>query len=125
MQLAPEVIFKDISRSAWMEEYIAERLGHLDRFARGITRCHVTLSREQASHRKGNRYAVMVEVRLPPQHDLAVKKQKQVRHPHAQIPALINEAFGAIEKQLKKTTALRGHGEKHHARERSLQNPKA
>jgi ribosomal subunit interface protein len=118
MQLSPEVTFKDISRSAWIEEYIDERLGHLDRFARGITRCHVTLSREQASHRKGNRYAVMVEVRLPPQHDLAVRKHKQVRAPQTQIPALINEAFGAIEKQLKKTAELRG-------RERRLQKPEA
>ncbi len=36
----------------------------------------------------------MVEVRLPRQHDLAVCKQTQ-------LPAIINEAFGAIEKQLK------------------------
>ena len=107
MQVAPEVIFKDVDRSAWVEQYIGERLGHLERFGRGITRCHVTLSREQASHRKGNRYSVMVEVRLPPQHDLAVKKQKQVREPQTQIPALINEAFGAIETQVKRTVARR------------------
>ncbi len=107
MQVAPEVIFKDVDRSAWIEQYIAERMEHLERFGRGITRCHVTLSREQASHRKGNRYSLMVEVRLPPQHDLAVKKQKQVREPQSQIPALINEAFGAIETQLKRTVARR------------------
>jgi len=103
----PEVIFKDISRSRWIERYIGERMAHLERFGPGITRCHVTLSREQASHRKGNRYSLMVEVRLPPQHDLAVKKQKQVHEPQTQLPALINEAFGAIAKQLKKTVQLR------------------
>jgi ribosomal subunit interface protein len=114
MQVAPEVIFKDVDRSAWIEEYIGERMAHLERFGRGITRCHVMLSCEQASQRKGNRYSLMVEVRLPPQHDLAVKKQKQVREPQTQIPALINEAFGAIEKQLKKTSARRRHEEKQH-----------
>ena len=52
--------------------------GGLTIFAHGITRCHVTLTREQSKHNKGNRYSVMVEVRLPPQHDLAVKKHMEV-----------------------------------------------
>ena len=107
MQTAPEVIFKDISRSAWVEEYIAERCAHLERFSQDITRCHVTLSQEAASHRKGNRYGVMVEVRMPKHHDLAVKKQKDILDMQTQLPAIINEAFAAIEKQLKKTVALR------------------
>lgn len=110
MQVAPEVIFKHLDRSPWVEEYVAERLEHLEKFSPDITRCHVTLSREQGSHRKGNRYSVMVEVRLPPQHDLAVKKQKQIRDMQTQLPAVINEAFGAIERQLKKTVELRRAG---------------
>jgi ribosomal subunit interface protein len=114
MQVAPEVIFKDIDRTPWVEGYVAERLGHLEKFSPDITRCHVTVAREQGSHRKGNRYSVMVEVRVPRQHDLAVRKQKQIRDMHTQLPAIINEAFGAIEKQLKKTVALRRYEEKVH-----------
>lgn len=40
--IAPEVIFHDVDRSQWVEDYIAERLEKLERFAQGITRCHVT-----------------------------------------------------------------------------------
>jgi ribosome-associated translation inhibitor RaiA len=107
MQVTPEVIFKNVDRSDWVENYVAERLGHLERLAQDIIHCHVTLTREQASHRKGNRYSVMVEVRMPPRHDLAVKKQKQVHDPQLQLPAVINEAFGAIETQVKRTIARR------------------
>src|SRR5436190_15141386 len=114
MQVAPEVIFKGIDRSAWVENYVAERLEHLEKFSREITRCHVTLTREQSSHRKGNRYSVMVEVRVPKQHDLAVRKQKQIRDMQTQLPAVINEAFGAIETQLKRTVARRRRDEKAH-----------
>ena len=112
--IAPEIIFHDVDRSQWVENYIAERLEKLERFAQGITRCHVTLSQEQGNHKKGNRYSVMVEVRIPPQHDLAVKKQKEIRDMHTQLPALINLAFGAIERQLKKTAELRRGDEKTH-----------
>jgi hypothetical protein len=67
----------------------------------------LTLAREQSSHHQGNLYSVMVEVRLPPQHDLAAKKQNKIKDMSAQLPALINQTFTAIERQLKKTAALR------------------
>ena len=107
MQVAPQVIFHDVPHAAWVENYIGERLLRLDRYANGITSCHVTLAREQGSHHKGNRYSVMVEVRVPPQHDLAAKKQLAIRNMNRQLPALINQAFAAIERQLKKTSSLR------------------
>lgn len=107
MQIQPEIKFHGVDRSPWVETYIGERVQRLERFAEGITSCHVTLAQEQASHTKGNRYSVMVEVRLPPNNDLAVRKMKDIRDMPAQLPALINLAFGAIERQLKKAAALR------------------
>jgi cold shock CspA family protein/ribosome-associated translation inhibitor RaiA len=107
MQTAPELIFHDVDRSAWVENYILERVQRLDKFAEGITSCRVSLTQDQASHQKGNRYRVMVEVRMPPNHDLAARKAKVIREMQTQLPALINLAFGAIERQLKKTAQLR------------------
>src|SRR5262245_17913512 len=107
METAPEIIFHDVDRSEWMERYIAKRLKRLERDGECITRCHVALTQEVASHNKGNRYSVMVEVRLPPNHDLAAKKEKVVHDMRTQLPALINQAFGAIENQVKKTAQLR------------------
>lgn len=107
MQTAPEIKFHGVDRSEWVENYIAERVQRLERFADGITSCHVTLSQEAAKHNKGNRYSLMVEVRLPPNHDIAAKKHKIIREMHTQLPALINLAFGAVEAQLKKTAQLR------------------
>jgi len=107
MQTAPEIIFHDVERSEWIERFIAERVQRLERYADGMTRCHVTVSQEVASHNKGNRYSVMVEVRLPPNHDLATKKQKAVHDMQVELPALINQAFGAIEGRVKKTAQLR------------------
>ena len=114
MQVAPQIIFHDVDRSEWVENYIAERLRKLERFAEGITSCRVTLTQEAASHAKGNRYSALVEVRVPPQHDLAVKKQKEILDMPTQLPALINLAFGAIERQLKRTAELRRNEAKNH-----------
>jgi cold shock CspA family protein/ribosome-associated translation inhibitor RaiA len=107
MQTAPELIFHDVDRSAWVETYILERVQRLERFADGITSCRVTLTQEQASHQKGNRYSVLVEARTPPNHDLAARKAKVIHDMPQQLPALINLAFGAVERQLKKIAQLR------------------
>ena len=112
MQITPEIVYHDVDRSEWVENYILERMQRLDKFAQGITRCHVTLTREHASHQKGNRYSVMVEVRVPPQHDLAIKKEKEIRDMRTQLPAVINLAFGAIERQLKRTAERRRYDQK-------------
>lgn len=111
MQTAPELIFHDVDRSAWVETYILERVQRLERFADGITSCRVTLAQEQASHHKGNRYSVLVETRMPPNQDLAAKKGKVIHDMAQQLPALINLAFGAVERRLKKTAELRRHDE--------------
>ena len=116
MNTPPEIIFHDVERTEWVENHILERVGRLDKFAQGITRCRVTLAREQGSRQKANRYSVMVEARVPPQHDLAVKKQKEIHHMQAQLPAVINLAFGAIERQLKRTAALRRYDQNGSAR---------
>lgn len=114
MQIQPEIVFHDVDRSAWVEDYILDRVRRLERYADGITSCRVSLTQDQASHLKGNRYRVMVEVRIPPGHDLAARKWKVIHDMPRQLPALINLAFGAIERQLKKTAALRRHEEKRH-----------
>ena len=44
---------------------------------------------------------------MPPNHDLAAKKAKVIHDMPQQLPALINLAFGALERQLKKTAQLR------------------
>lgn len=107
MQTPPELIFHDVDRSPWVENYILERMQRLEKFADGITSCRVSLTQEEASHQKGNRYSVMVEVHMPPNYDLAARKTKVIGDMPAQLPALINLTFGALERQLKKTAALR------------------
>jgi ribosome-associated translation inhibitor RaiA len=107
MQIPPEIIFHDVDRSPWVESYILERLQRLEKFANGITSSRVSLTQEQASHQKGNRYSVLVEVRMPPNHDLAARKTKVIGDMPTQLPALINLAFGAVERQLKKANQSR------------------
>ena len=112
MQVATQLIFHDVARSEWVEAYVTDRLDKLDRLAGGITSCRLTLTREQSSHHQGNLYSVLVEVRLPPHHDLAAKKQLNIKDMATQLPALITQGFAAIEHQLRKTAEQRRDSER-------------
>ena len=117
MQVSPQLNFHGVPRSEWIETYLLERLAKLDRSSGGMTSCRVTLALEQSSHRQGNLYSMLVEVRMPPQHDLAAKKQKKIKDMSAELPSLINQGFTALERQMKKTNALRRREDKGDASE--------
>lgn len=107
MNIPPEIVFHEMARTQWVEDYISERLQRLHRFADGITRAHVTMTRAQSSRHKGNVYGVLIDVRLPPNRELAVKKERVVGDMHMQLRPLIKAAFEAIERQLKQTAEKR------------------
>jgi ribosome-associated translation inhibitor RaiA len=114
MNTRPEIVFHGMDRSQWVEDYIGERLQRLDRFANGITRAQVTMTRAQSSRHKGNVYGVLIDVRLPPNHELAVKKERIVGDMQMQLRPLIKAAFDAIERQLKQTAEKRRYAVKTH-----------
>ena len=114
MNVPPEIIFHDMDRSQWVEEYIQERLAHLDKLADNITSARVILTREQGSHHKGNLYRVTLEVRLPPHHDLAAKKERNVGDMQQELRPLIKSTFEAVESQLRETGEKRRRDVKNH-----------
>lgn len=114
MNVTPEITFDGVRRSRWVEDYIRERLQHLERFAGGIVSAHATLKREQTSHHKGNVYSFVLDLRLPPGKDIAAGKQRNVGNMQVQLRPLIRQVFEAAGRQLARTASTRRHEVKTH-----------
>ena len=115
MNVPPQVIFHDMDRSQWVEDYVLERVGHLDKITDGgLTSARVTLTRSQGSHQHGNEYRITIEVRFPPHHDLAAKKERNVGDAQMELRPLIKQAFEALEKQVKEAVDKRRNDVKAH-----------
>jgi len=114
MKISPKIIFHDMDRSDWVEDYIRERLQKLDHIADGLTSAEVILTRAHGSHHKGNVYTVMVELRLPPNHELAAKKERAVGDMQMQLRPLIKSTFEAVERQVKAAIERRRNDVKKH-----------
>lgn len=117
MQLAPEITFNHMPKSAWVEDYVRQRIERIERMAEDVIACRVAVEREQAHRNTGNPYRVRVEVTLPSRKDLVADKIGIVADPQAQLRPVIRTAFEAIEKQIRKQHAKRRGDVKHHAEE--------
>src|SRR5688572_14749874 len=114
MNVPPQVIFHDMDRSQWIEDYVLERIAHVDKIVDGLTSARVTLTRSQGSHQHGNEYRITIEVRFPPHHDLAARKERNVGDAQMELRPLIKQAFEALEKQVKEAVAKRRNDVKAH-----------
>lgn len=114
MQVPLEVTYNHVDRSDWIDDYIKERVGKLERMCDGLIACRVVIEREQHSKTTGNLYRARVEVTFPPKKDLVGDKHGAVEDMHVQLRPIMRKAFEAVEKQIKKETERRRGDVKRH-----------
>jgi ribosomal subunit interface protein len=101
MQTPLEVHFNNMEHSEAVEAAVRERAGKLEQFFDGITSCHVYIDAPHHHQRKGNRYEVRLEIRIPGK-KLAVNNKPGDVNAHEDVHVAIRDAFNAMERQLKR-----------------------
>ncbi len=101
MQKPLELLFRDIPKSDATIDLINTRVEKLERICDHITTCRVTLSKPQTSQETGNPFQVMIEVRIPPGHDLVVRRDPGDMAMHDALDVVVRDAFSAMERQVK------------------------
>ena len=101
MQTPLEVHFTNMERSEAVEKTIRERTEKLEQFYGGITSCHVFVDAPHRHHRKGNRYEIRLEIRIPGK-ELVVNSKPGDVNAHEDVYVAIRDAFKAMERQLKR-----------------------
>lgn len=101
MQKPLELIFRDVPKSDATVELIDTRIAKLERICDYITSCRVTINKPQTHQNTGNQYEVLVEVRIPPGHNLIVRRDPGDMAMHDPLDVVIRDAFKAMERQVK------------------------
>ena len=86
MQVPPEISIKGFEMTAAIDTLLANQIARLERVCDYITSVRVAIEKEQGRHQTGNPYRIRLDIRVPPNHEMVVKRQT-VLHNDARIPA--------------------------------------
>lgn len=101
MQLPVEISYRGVEKSAQLEEFIRNKAARLDRFCDHISRCDVVVEQPNHAQQSGNPFRVRIDVTVPPGHELVADERQTEHEMHEPLSKVINDAFKAMERQLK------------------------
>lgn len=108
MQSPLQISFHGIAHSNALYEAIREKAGKLERYYDRITSCRVVLELHAHHQRKGNQYAVRIDLKVP-------GEELAVTHEHGEdLQAALRDAFDAARRRLEDYVRRRRGDVKHH-----------
>ena len=101
MQLPVEISYRGVEKSDELDNLIRTKAARLDRFCDHISRCDVAIEQPNFAQHSGNPFRVRVDLTVPPGHELVVEEKQGAHDMHEPLSKVINDAFKAMERQLK------------------------
>ena len=117
MQSPLQITFRNITPSATIEEWVRTEAVKLDSFYNRVMGCRVTIEVPHRHHRKGSPYHIRIDLAVPGEEivvkrepsishraqqlgETDIKKHLEVKTPHKNLRAAINDAFRAAGRRL-------------------------
>ena len=101
MQLPVEISYRGIEKSDQLDEFIRTKAARLERFCDHINRCDVVIEQPNQAQHSGSPFRVRIDVTVPPGHELVADEKQAAHEMHEPLSKVINDAFKAMERQLK------------------------
>lgn len=101
MQVPPQITFKEIEHSDFIEAAISKKIDHLERIHGRITSCNVRVRAPHRRHRKGTHYIIEIDVATP-NGDVHIGREPGNIFAHEDVYVSIRDAFNAAERKLRK-----------------------
>jgi ribosomal subunit interface protein len=101
MQLPVGISYRGVEKSDQLDELIRSKAARLDRFCDHISRCDIVVEQPNQAQISGNPFRVRIDVTVPPGHELVADERQSVHEMHEPLSKVINDAFKAMERQLK------------------------
>lgn len=102
MEVPLEISFREVEKTEELEELIRNSVADLEKVCGKLISCRVAVEKPQKHQRSGNPYRVRIDARVPPGHELVVRKEPADSPMHESLHAVIVDAFETAERRLRK-----------------------
>ena len=100
MQVPPEITYEGVEKTSALDDLINKNIAKLEKICDYIVSVHVAIGSFSRRHRTGNYYRVRIDLRIPPRHEIVVKRTSETQRQFEPLPAIIRRTFASAEKQL-------------------------
>lgn len=121
MQVTPEILFKGVEKTQYIDELIARGIAKLERVCDYIVSARITVEQVNARHQTGNPHRVLIEISIRDRPDIVVERlsndtrkipndfdeadsrpARKSTMRRESLSALINMAFDSTKRELEK-----------------------
>ena len=113
LQYPLQITWRNVAKSDALDVDIRTKAEKLGEFFDKISGCRVTVERASSRHRRGNRYRIHIDIRVPDD-EIAVTHDSGGDHSHEDIYVCVRDAFDAARRQLQDYARIRRGQVKHH-----------
>ena len=100
MQVPLEVTCRGIDNTSEAEALIRQKVAKLEESCDYLISCRVAVEKNHEHQQAGSPYRVRLILRVPPGHEIVVKRESGEGDMHENLLAVIRDVFGAARKQL-------------------------
>lgn len=102
MKVPLQVAFHGVPTSSKIDELVRERAEKLERVCDHITSCRVTIEKPHRSRGAAEHWQVRVDIRVPPSHELVVRRESTEMSTRDGLHGVVVRAFEAARRRLEK-----------------------
>ncbi len=100
MQIPLEISYRNVHKSETLEEIIQHKIDKLEKICDYITSCRVAIEKPQLHQKTGNPFRVRISLKMPPGHELVVRKESGKGDMHEGLTKVVRDAFDAVFRQV-------------------------
>lgn len=101
MRVPLEMSFRGVQKTEAIEALIREKLEKLEQVCGHMTSCRLVVEQPQDAQKVGNPFRVRIEVRVPPGHEIVVKREPGEQEVHPGVEGVLRSAFDSARRQLR------------------------
>jgi cold shock CspA family protein len=100
MQIPLEISYRDVVKTDELENLIREKVSKLEKVCDYITSCHIAVEKPQKFLNYGSPYRIRISLRIPPGHEIVVKREPGEGNMSDSILAVLRDAFDAARRKI-------------------------
>ncbi|MEJ2614634.1 MAG: HPF/RaiA family ribosome-associated protein [Ignavibacteriaceae bacterium] len=106
MQIPLEISYRDINKTYELEKLIREKTNKLEKVCDHITSCHIAIEKPQKYPDFGSPYRIRIDIRIPPGHEVVIKREPGDDNMNEPLYSIVREAFDAARRKTKEVCKI-------------------